>query len=100
MIKNFHFWDYKLEPPEPWEPPEWALEEIGILDDWNNEIYEQLRDYEALVNRYLENDDTEVANVYEYQIMDLEEQRYENQMRIAELEDASSEIYNPPPEGD
>lgn len=94
------FWDYKLDPPDIWEPPAWAIEESDALEDRNDEINEQLRDYEALVARYEANNDTETANVYIDAVMALEEERYENQARILELNDSTSEIYNSVPEGD
>lgn len=94
------FWDYKLDPPDVWEPPAWAIEESDALEDRNNEINKLLRDFEALVDRYEAVSDTETANVYIDTVMDLEEERYENQTRILELNDQTSEIYTPVPEGD
>lgn len=92
--------DYRLDPPEPWEPPEWALEEIYDLEDRNEFINERLGDYEALVDWYdtLENDD--LVEWYCNLIADFEEERYDNQMRIAELSDPKSDVYVSYPEGD
>lgn len=91
-------WDYMLDPPDELEPPEWAQEEIGGCLERIDEINNLLRDYEALVNKYNEANETSEAEKLEDEIMDLEEERYECQMRIAELEDPDSEIYQSYPE--
>ena len=90
--------DYKLDPPEPWQPPEWALNEIYDLEDRNEFINEKLRDYEALVDWYDTLEDDDLIEWYCELIADLEEERYDNQMRIADLSDPKSDIYVSYPE--
>lgn len=92
--------DYMLDPPDEWEPPEWALDEICALEERNEYIDNLLRDYETLVDWYDSLNETDLAQWYCNLIADLEEERYDNQIRLTDLEDPKSEIYNPPPEGD
>lgn len=89
-----------LDPPEPWEPPEWALNEIYALEDRNEFINEKLRDYEALVDWYDTLEDDDLVEWYCNLIGDFEEERYDNQMRIADLSDPKSDVYVSYPEGD
>ncbi len=93
-------WDVNLEPPEVLEPPEWALDEIDALEERNEYINNQLRDYEAMVDWYYSLDKTELAEWYCELIEDLEEERYDNQQRILDLEDPKSDVYVSYPEGD